>query len=304
MVTAPAFASSSVGIASGASNSTVSVTCPTGTSPGALLLFFAANDAANSYSSWSASLTPVYCSNGTDFPTPTDGHQGDIGSGSWYRFADGTDVAGSTTYSVTKLGAATAQPNLLFCLRYTGVDPAQFPGTAPTINTTNKTAIGTKRAYKMGPNTTTAANAACPAPVNPTSIVATDTVVRAYVFGSDATNSSITLGTTPAGFTKRGGTTAQTAVAAKFNVGMLVADITGTTSPGVATTTCNVVGMWDIFTFALPATPDVTAGFMPFFGMGHHDDELTQRPSGLYVQRRRIAGVRPDGGRDRVLVHS
>jgi hypothetical protein len=309
MVTAPVFASSSVGIAqataAGQDNSTVTVTCPTGTTTNDLLIFLAANDAANVYDTWSASLAPIYCSNGTDFPTPTDGHQGDIGSGSWYRFATSADVAGSTTYSVHKYSnptAMTLQPNLLFCLRYTGVDPALFPGTAPTINNTNKTAIGPKRAYKMGPNTLSTTS---PAPVNPTSILTTDTVIRAYIFGSDTTNSGVTMGATPAGFTKRGGTTAQTATASKFNVGMVVCDITGTTSPGVATTTCNVTGMWDMYTFALPAAPDITAGFMPFFRTpGHHENELEQRPSGLYVQRRRIAGVRPDGGRDRVLVRS
>lgn len=44
-----------------------------------------------------------------------------------------------------------------------------------------------------------------------------------------------------------------------------------------------------------------TSAFMPFFGMGHHDDELEQRSSGLYVQRRKLAGIRPNGGKDRVL---
>lgn len=50
-----------------------------------------------------------------------------------------------------------------------------------------------------------------------------------------------------------------------------------------------------------PVPDSNTAGFMPFFGMGHHENELEQRSSGLYVQRRKLAGIRPNGGKDRVL---
>jgi hypothetical protein len=43
--------------------------------------------------------------------------------------------------------------------------------------------------------------------------------------------------------------------------------------------------------------------FMSFFGGPfHHEHELEQRFSGLYVQRRKISGIKPSGGR-RVLAH-
>jgi hypothetical protein len=60
--------------------------------------------------------------------------------------------------------------------------------------------------------------------------------------------------------------------------------------------TSDAMGM--LITATNPYSP---SAFMPFFG--HHEDELEQRPNGLYVQRRKLIGVRPDGG-TRVLAHA
>jgi hypothetical protein len=299
----PAFGSFSVGIAqaAGGDNSNVSVLCPTGIQVGDLMLFFACNDAVNVYTNQSATLTPLYRPNPTD--QPSLGYQGDLGSASWYRFATGADVAGSTSYTVNKNPATTtSQPNIVVCARYTGVDPNAFPGGAASINVTNKTAIAPRWAYDQGPNTLISANAACPAPTNPSqSIVATDLVVRCFMVGQDVAGTGMTMSAAPAGWTKRTSTTTITQTSAKFNVGIALLDQVGATD--TSTINASMIGMWDNYTVSLPAPPP-PAGFMPFFGARHHEDDLVQRPSGLYVQRRRIVGVRPDGGRDRVLVHS
>jgi hypothetical protein len=48
---------------------------------------------------------------------------------------------------------------------------------------------------------------------------------------------------------------------------------------------------------ALIKADNPTARMMPFFAPAHHADELEQRPSGLYVQRRRVFGYRrPSAG--------
>jgi hypothetical protein len=53
----------------------------------------------------------------------------------------------------------------------------------------------------------------------------------------------------------------------------------------------------------LVTATNTVGSFMSFFSMGHHENELEQRPNGLYVQRRKLIGVRPDGG-TRVLARA
>jgi hypothetical protein len=120
--------------------------------------------------------------------------------------------------------------------------------------------------------------------------------------GNDTSTTSPAKTMTSAGgiWTQRGSYISN--VSSKFNVGMIVADQIGTAA-NTTTISTNRVAMFDVYTISIPA-PGAPAGFMPFFGPGHHEDDLVQRPSGLYVQRRRIAGVRSDGGRDRVLIRS
>jgi hypothetical protein len=101
------------------------------------------------------------------------------------------------------------------------------------------------------------------------------------------------------------GTTGQTAgytvtLDANGNAIFYNAAVSGTQSPisktdGTARQTSTLA---TLFTAVNPAH---VGSFMPFFGMGHHEDELERRSSGLYVQRRKLAGVRPNGGKDRVL---
>jgi len=234
-----------------------SVTCPTGTVTGDLLVFFACNDGPNIYSSWDATLTPLYVPNATDF-TADAGHQQDLGSASWFRFATPSDVAGTTTYSATKAGTASTQPNLMVCVRYGGALGSFAAGTA-TLNSSTPSAIASNWAYRQGftPGVTygvTGANTACPAPVNPSGTInATDLVLRAYVFGSDATNSGFTMSAAPAGWTQRGSGSTITSDATKFNVGMLICDRLGVTDTGTAT--ASVAGNFDIYTASFRAVP-------------------------------------------------
>lgn len=282
---APAFGSFTAVNTGGTSGTTATVACPSGTQTDDLLLFLSCNDAPNLYSSGPSGSTLI---------TQPTANSNDLGSGSWFKVATSADVPGTTTYTVTKTGATSVQPRLLVCVRYTGI-------------ATSGLAIGSTKFGLTAANRPTgvlkSANAASDLPTNPSSILATDLIVRIYMFGSDATNSGFTMSAAPAGWTQRGSGSTITNTATKFNVGMLICDQTGTTSPGTSTITTSVAGMYDIYTFAIPALLSSPGQFLPFFN--HHDDELLERrSSGLYVQRHKIAGVRPDGGRDRVLVRA
>jgi hypothetical protein len=103
--------------------------------------------------------------------------------------------------------------------------------------------------------------------------------------------------------TTSGQTAGYTALIDPLNSGFIYnTSVSGVQSPTSACTpAAKSTTMSTLFTAVNPGSP---SQFLPFFGPGHHEDDLVQRSSGLYVQRRRIAGVRPDGGRDRVLVCS
>lgn len=239
------------------SGTVVTATCPTGTVPGDLLVFFACNDGPNIYSTWDATLTPLYVPTAADFSADA-GHQQDLGSASWFRFATVADVAGTTTYTATKAGSASTQPNQIVCIRYGGALGGYSPGAA-TLNSSTPSAIASNWAYRQGftPGVTyglTSANAACPAPVNPTDTInPTDLVLRAYAFGSNATNSGFTMSAAPAGWTQRGSGSTITSDTTKFNVGMLICDRFGATD--TATVTASVAGNFDIYTAVFQATP-------------------------------------------------
>jgi hypothetical protein len=283
------------------------VLCPTGTATGHLLLIFGCNTDAFGY------LTPSGCTALAQPYTP-GGMSNDIGSGVFYRFATSGDVAGSTSYAMNETGGTGGNPNIAVCVRVTGVDPAwapvlirtDNPAAAPPFTGLSPSGPDSGLAHGGGSTgtTTTGSGAACQSPVNPTSVAATDYVIRIYMSGDDAAATGKTLSTTaPAGWTARGNYISNVG-SSKWNGGMIVCDRIGAVD--TATVTTNRASIWDIYTIAIPAPPTINTGqFMPFFGgMGHHADDLEQRPSGLYVQRRRLAGVRSDGGRDRVLVHS
>ena len=285
------------------------VLCPAGTVTGNLLLLFGLNDEPFGY------LTPSGFTALAQPFTP-GGMANDIGSGVFYRFATSGDVAGTTSYAMNETGGTGTQPNIVACVRVTGADtswaptlvrtnnPAGPPAEPPFLNL-NPSGPDAGLAHGGGSTglITTAANTACQAPVNPTSVAATDYVLRIYMTGDDLATTGKTLSTTaPASWTARGNYISN--VSGKFNVGMIVCDRIGAVD--TATVTTNHASMFDIYTIAVPAPSAARPGaFLPFFrGPGHHDDELVQRPSGLYVQRRRMPGVRPDGGRDRVLARA
>jgi hypothetical protein len=77
------------------------------------------------------------------------------------------------------------------------------------------------------------------------------------------------------------------------------ASVSGSQSPTCAQ---SPTGLSNVVSAIIYATPYAPSMFMPLFGMGHHEDELEQRSSGLYVQRRKISGIKPNGGK-RVLAH-
>ena len=252
---APTFGSFSTANTGATSTNVTTVTCPSGTQTDDLLLFFACNDATNTYASASAGLTEVW--------RPTT-NQGDMASACWYRTATSADVAGSTTYSVTKSGTAGTNPKLLVCMRYTGVDVSQLPLAAGTASGNSR--IADRWTYKQGPNTTTAANAACPAPLNPNNtIAATDLAVRCFLVGQDSASTGMTMSVAPASWTKRTDATTVTNLGSSaFNVGISVVDRLGVTD--LSTMNANKIGMWDSYTIFLPAAPDPATGrFLPFF---------------------------------------
>lgn len=268
------------------------VLCPSGTATDDLLVIFGLNDEPFGY------LTP----SGFAVLGNPSGVAADIGSAMFYKFATAADVAGTTSYAMKNSGATGNQPGIAACVRITGVDRSYAPtfsNTTPTNLNPVSARLGLAHGGGAAGTTTTAANTACQAPANPTTVAATDYVLRVYMTGDDAAGTGKTLSTTaPSGWTARGNFISN--VSAKFNVGMIVCDRVGATD--TATVTTNHISIFDIYTVSIPAA---TPGrFLPFFAPAHHEDDLVQRPSGLYVQRRRIAGVRPDGGRDRVLVRA
>lgn len=77
------------------------------------------------------------------------------------------------------------------------------------------------------------------------------------------------------------------------------ASVSGSQSPTCAQSPTGLSNVVAAMIYATPYSPGL---FLPFFNPSHHEDELEKRSSGLYVQRRKISGVKPNGGR-RVLAH-
>jgi hypothetical protein len=104
----------------------------------------------------------------------------------------------------------------------------------------------------------------------------------------------------PAGHAAATGQTAGYTIAVDsiFNAIMWDTSVTGVQSPTSANTaSIKSSTLAGLITATNPAA--ATGKFLPFFqAPGHHEDELERRPSGLYVQRRRVFGYR---GPSRVL---
>lgn len=231
----------------------VQAPCPTGTQPGDLLLVIGQNIASYTYD------TPSGCS---VLAMPNDDGSVDVGSSVFYRFADATDIPGSTTYTLHEdSGTSTAQVNVGVTVRYTGVDPNQFPLAWNASSNNPSARVGLKHN-----TTTTSGGSQCPAPTNPTGTVGpNDLVVRIYLSGCDTKNQAITFsGSPPTNWTQRGSyiTSASSSLYAQ---GMLVLDRTGAVDS--ATISNNRVSMWDIYTIVLPGVAGSANQFMPFFGM-------------------------------------
>jgi hypothetical protein len=118
---------------------------------------------------------------------------------------------------------------------YTGEDAVQFP------------LLSTKYALAHG----TSAVSTSPVPTNPSLILPTDLVVRAYVAGFSSTGTR-SFSSTPSGWTVRGsGSTGPTTVSFSDEVGMVVCDnVAGADS---LTTTASSTAYWDIYDIAIPA---------------------------------------------------
>lgn len=234
------------------------VLCPASTVAGDLLLIFGCNDEPFGY------LTPSGFTALAQPFTP-GGMANDIGSGVFYRFATAADVAGTTSYAMNETGGTGTQCNIAACVRVTGAnlawaptlvrtnDPAGPPTEPPFLNLNpSGPDAGLAHGGTSTGTTAIAANGACQAPVNPTSVAASDYVLRIYMTGDDAAATGKTLSTTaPAGWTARGNYISN--VTSKFNVGMIVCDRIGAVD--TATVTTNHAAMWDIYTIAVPAPP-------------------------------------------------
>lgn len=239
----PAFGS--IAVSTLVAQQQANVLCPAGTGTNDLLVIFGLNDEPFGY------LTP---SGFAPLANPS-GVAADIGSAMFYKFATGADSPGVTSYAMKNSGATGNQPNIAACARITGVDPTwapTFSNTTPTNLNPVAADIGLAHGGGAAGTTTTAANAACQAPANPTSVAATDYVFRVYMTGDDAVGTGKTLSTTaPTNWTARGNYISN--VAAKFNVGMVVCDRIGAVD--TATITTNHISIFDIYTIAIPAAP-------------------------------------------------
>lgn len=215
----------------------VTVTAPTGTATGDLLLFFAANSISAAYSTAPTGWTKVTAPSGSDT---------DLGSVCWYKIATSSDVGGSTTYTATPSGTSGTSGVTGVILRYTGFDATKFPLASTEFGLTHDTTAGTVSA----------------APTNPSAAIqSTDLVLRAYICGQDSQSTGMTMTPPTTGWTSRTKTISN---ASTFNTGIAVLDRTGSTD----TSTCssNDSCMWDIYTIAIPAKPATNAdNFMAFF---------------------------------------
>jgi hypothetical protein len=224
------------------SNATsVAVICPVGTTTGDLMLFFAADSRPTAFGTVPTGWTLL---------TKPSGTSTNLASACWYKIATGSDVAGTTSYTATAGG--TSGPIVGAILTYTGINSTLFPRAATKYGLTHGTTSATTSSV----------------PTNPTSLGATDLVLRAYIAGFTASGTGRTLGASPAGWTPRGtGSLGPTAISSGFQVGMVVGDqLAGF---DLLTTTSSPAAVWDVYTVAIPAKPPppgVMAQFMPFLG--------------------------------------
>jgi hypothetical protein len=237
LIVAVAFGSIASSVPASSATS-VTVTCPSSTTTGDLLLFFAGNSHPTTWGTVPTGYTLV------TKPGSTSTH---LASACWYKIADGSDVAASTTYTATCGG--TAGPVVGVIVNYTSEDGTQFP------------LASTKLALAHG----TSAVSTSPVPTNPSLINSTDLVVRAYVAGFSVSGTGRTLGSAPSGWTQRGsGSTGPTNISSNFQVGMIVCDnLAGADS---LTTTSSSTAYWDIYDIAIPTAPPPSGmHFMNFF---------------------------------------
>lgn len=197
----------------------------------------------------------------------------------------GTINSNLAAYVFTKQATGTETGNLTITpaasavcaagmLRYTGAHLNSANQIRSTISTNSSTTNAT---------TSTAAGTLSPAPLSST------LVVRCYCWSQSTASTSMAL-------SNPGGTWATrlnlVTNSSTFNCGMVLADkLAGTDNQTVTASGSNATGSWLVADIAIDMSP--AAQFLPMFsGLGHHPDELEQRPSGLYVQRRRSFGYR------------
>lgn len=228
------------------------VTCPSGTQPGDLLIIVAQNEAPDTFAvptGFTLLAQPVNTSN-------------DVGSAVFYKFATGSDTGGSTTYTVAETqSGTTAQTIVAVCIRYVGVDSSKFPlAFDPSTNNPSEF-VGLTHG-----TTTVAANAQCPAPTNPAGTVGpSDLLVRVYMSGNDSTDTGKTItGSPPAGWTQRGSYITNNSN--KYNQATVIVERAGAADS--ATISSNKVSMWDVYTFILPTASTVWSAAAAFSGSG------------------------------------
>jgi hypothetical protein len=170
-----------------------------------------------------------------------------LASACWYKIATGSDVGGSTNYTATCGG--TSGPVVGVIVTYTSEDSTQFP------------LASNKFALAHG----TSAVSTSPVPTNPSSILSTDLVCRAYVAGFSSTSTSQSFTSFPSGWTQRGsGSTGPTGISFDQQVGMVICDQLA--GADTRTVTASSSAYWDIYDIAIPAGSSTnTAQFLPFF---------------------------------------
>lgn len=229
-----------------ANATSVAVTCPVGTVTGDLMLFFAGDSRPTAFGTVPTGWTLI---------TKPTGTSTNLGSACWYKFATGSDVGGTTSYTATYGG--TSCPNVGTIFTYTGTNHSLFPLAA------------TKYGLAHG----TASSLTSTVPINPSSVAPTDLVLRMYVAGFTTSGTGRTINGPPAGWIPRGvdalgvNSLGPTKITSGFQVGMVAGDLLA--GFDLLTAASSPAAVWDVYTIALPAQPPppgVMAQFMPFLG--------------------------------------
>lgn len=269
MTTVPVIGGST-SVVSSTSVKTQNLPYPSGILSGDILLLFAANTEGGALYTVPTGFTSDYNIEYIPYASKNTSAGNDLDGFAAHKIATGTESGNAT------VAWATASTGISVMVRITGV-----PATGAIVS----------NAQTQSPQGTTA-YASAPSPLNVTSPGPNNMVIRAYMFGQDNAGNSAATGAigSVSGWTNLQSVASVATSSSLYNCGLSVNYLQGAvTAPTVSCTTQS--GAWMVVEYNIQGLFSA-AGLLPFFGMGHHEDELTtrrheRRRSGLYVPRRR-----------------